>query len=486
MTLSFHQAISILTGYGLKRGERMTSAPVDDSEPVKSSRLGIAGWMLFDWAAQPFFTVITTFVFGVYFVSRLTDDPQAAQLAWSNTATISSLLIAIFSPILGSIADAAGPRKPWIAGFAIVQVVSMAMLWFAVPGSPIIYPIIFIILGTLAAEFSIVFNDSMMVRIVSRRHVGLVSNIAWGMGYTGGIIMLIFVVGFLAASPETGLTLLGMKPLFGLDPATGADARITGPLSALWYIIFLLPMFLFTPDAGGGKPLLVAIRSGLADIATTLRQLRQRPALSQFLIGRMLYQDGLNALIVLGGTFAALLFHWATIEVGIFGIILTVVAIFGCIIAGFLDSALGSKVMIMISLAMLIVATIGFVSTQTDSTLFGLIPLSTDDSGELFGTAAEKAYILYGLLVGLAFGPVQASSRSYLSRSVHPDESGRYFGIYSLTGRATSFLATAGFSLVTALSGSAHLGMASLLVFLCSGFFILMKTPYPAQDSNQH
>ena len=462
--------------------ESMAETTTGEDEPLKTSKLGIMGWMLFDWAAQPFFTVITTFVFGVYFVSRLTDDPTSAQVAWSNTATLSSLIIAIFSPILGSIADAAGPRKPWIGGLAVVQVISMAMLWFAVPGSPIAYPMLFIILGTLAAEFSIVFNDSMMPRIVSKKHVGLVSNIAWGLGYTGGIIMLIFVVGFLAANPSTGNTLLGVPPLFGLNPATGADARITGPLSALWYVIFLLPMFLFTPDAAKGKPLMQAIRSGLVEIGHTLGELRHKSAITRFLIGRMLYQDGLNALIVLGGTFAALLFHWATIEVGLFGIILTVVAIFGCVIAGFLDSRIGSKNMILISLSMLIIATIGFVSTQTDSTLFGLIKLSTEDSGGLFGTAAEKAYIIYGLFVGLAFGPVQASSRSYLSRSVKPEESGRYFGIYALTGRATSFLATAGFSLTTALTGSAHLGMASLLIFLVSGLVILISTPYPAVD----
>ncbi len=95
----------------------------------------------------------------------------------------------------------------------------------------------------------------------------------------------------------------------------------------------------------------------------------------------------------------------------------------------------------MISLVLLIVATIGIVSTGPGFTLLGLIQLSTADSGGLFGTAAEKAYILYGLLIGLAFGPVQASSRSYMARSVTAAESGRYFGIYALAGRATSFLA---------------------------------------------
>ncbi|MGO7309657.1 MFS transporter, partial [Rhizobium ruizarguesonis] len=117
-----------------------------------------------------------------------------------------------------------------------------------------------------------------------------------------------------------------------------------------------------------------------------------------------------------------------------------VVAIFGCLIAGRVDKSVGSKVTVVISLTMLLLATIGIISTGPGYTLLGLMPLPTADSGGLFGTAAEKAYILYGLLIGLAFVPVQASSRSYLARSVSPEEAVRYFGIYALSGRATSFM----------------------------------------------
>src|SRR6478736_5649187 len=109
----------------------------------RTPRRGVWGWMFFDWAAQPFFTVVTTFIFGPYFVSRLTSDPVHAQAMWSNTATISSVIIAVLSPILGSIADQSGARKPWIAFFAVIKITALFGLWFAAPGSPIIYPIIF-------------------------------------------------------------------------------------------------------------------------------------------------------------------------------------------------------------------------------------------------------------------------------------------------------------------------------------------------------
>ena len=446
---------------------------------------GVRGWMCFDWAAQPFFTVVTTFIFGPYFVSRMTDDPVSAQTAWSNAATISGIIIAILAPILGSIADESGSRKPWIAFFALIKIACLALLWTAAPGSPVAFVMLLMILASIAAEFSIVFNDSMMPRLVSQQDVGRVSNIAWGMGYMGGMIVLIFVVLFLAGNPTTGKTLIGFDPLFGLDPATGEDARITGPISAVWYLIFILPMFFFTPDAAKGKALGAAVRSGLREIRATLGELRHRSNILRFLIARMIYQDGVNGLLVLGGVFAAAMFGWSTMEIGIYGIILNIVAIFGCLVAGRVDRALGSKVVVLVSLLMLIVATFGIISTGVDFTLFGLVSLPITGTDGLFATPAEKAYVLYGLLIGMSFGPVQASSRSYLARSVELHEAGRYFGIYSLSGRATSFLATLSFSVVTAWSGSPRAGMATLLVFLIGGLVLLLRTNYPATDDGK-
>ncbi len=450
------------------------------TQPARVSEKGIWGWMLFDWAAQPFFTVVTTFIFGPYFVSRLTADPVSAQAMWSNMATISSVIIAILSPVLGSIADQSGARKPWITFFAVIKIASLFGLWFAAPGSPLIYPIVFMILASVAAEFSIVFNDSMMPRLVSKDEVGKLSNTAWGLGYLGGMIVLIAVVVLLAGNLESGKTILGLEPLFGLDPHQGEDARITGPISAIWYLIFILPMFFFTPDISKGLPFRAAVRTGLSELKSTLGELRNRRGILHFLVARMIYQDGVNGLLILGGAFAAGMFGWATIEIGIYGIILNVVAIFGCIIAGRVDRRIGSKSTIVISLVMLLLATIGIVSTGPGYTLFGLLELSTADSGGLFGTAAEKAYIAYGLLIGLAFGPVQASSRSYLARSVSLNEAGRYFGIYALSGRATSFMATLLFSAVTYMTGSSRFGMATLVLFLAAGLILLVRTPYPA------
>lgn len=449
------------------------------SEPT-TPRRGIWGWMLFDWAAQPFFTVVTTFIFGPYFVSRMASDPVSGQAAWGYGIAAAGIVIAILSPVLGSIADQTGPRKPWIAAFATVKIAALCMLWLAEPGSSLFLVVLCFSLASIAAEFSIVFNDSMMPRLVSSEQIGRVSNVAWGLGYLGGMIVLVFVVVLLAASPETGRTIVGAEPLFGLDPARGEDARATGPISALWYLVFILPMFLFTPDTGRGMAIGPAIRAGLSELRSTVAEARSRPGIVRFLVARMAYQDGVNALLALGGAFAAGMFGWSITEIGVFGIILNVVAIGGCLGASRLDDALGSKIVVLIALVLLVVATLGIVSTGPGYVLFGAVPLATDDPGGLFGTAAEKAYVGFGVLIGLAFGPAQASSRSYLARSVTADEAGRYFGLYALSGRATSFLAPFLVATITAASGSARLGMAVIVLFLGLGLMLLVTTPYPA------
>ena len=295
------------------------------------------------------------------------------------------------------------------------------------------------------------------------------------------MIALIFVLATMAASTETGKTIVGLSPILGLDPAQFEGDRAVGPLAAIWYMIFILPMFLLTPDPSDGrKPLGLAVRLGISELKETIAEVRKKAGIFRFLVARMIYQDGVNGLIILGGAFAAAMFGWKITEIGIFGIILNIAAIFGNLTASVIDTKLGSQRVVIISLFLLITATIGIVSTGPDYTLFGLLTFAAEGAGGLYDTPAEKVYILHGLLIGLSLGPVQASSRSYMARSVTSAEAGRYFGIYALSGRATSFLAPFTVATVTILTGSERLGMGMLLFFFLIGLAILWKTPYPA------
>lgn len=436
-------------------------------------RAGVVGWMFFDWAAQPFFTVIITFIFGPYFVSSLGPDKVAGQTAWANSATIAGFLIAVTAPIAGALSDAVGANKRFIGALSIVQVISLVMLWQATPGSGYLFPAVMIVFATVAAELSVVFNDAMLPHLVNRRAMTRTSNDAWGLGYLGGMIFLVAFLLLLSGDPETGLTILGKPPLFGLSAADGEPARLAGPLSALWYLVFLAPLMLFTPDPvktrGAGR----RIKGALILFLSTLVSLRNRPALLRFFIARICYMDGMNGLLILGGAFAASMFGWSITEIGIYGMLLNIAAIIGCFAAARTGARVSAGGVVIFSLSMLIVATFGVVSTSVDATLFGLLALPAGDGG-LFSSGAEKAFLVYGLMIGLCFGPAQAASRAFLAVAVDAAEAGRFFGLFSLTGRVTSFLATGGFALLTSWTGSPHIGMASLLVFLVAGLALFV------------
>src|SRR5580698_3111688 len=213
-------------------------------------RAAVISWIFFDWAAQPYFTLITTFIFAPYFASFVAPDPASGQALWGFATAAAGLMIALMSPVLGAIADASGRRKPWIACFGALLVIGSCLMWIGKPGDTAIIPPLLLAyaIATIGVEFATVFNNAMMPTLVPPDKIGRLSGTGWATGYVGGIISLILVLGFLAADPETGRTLFGFMPLFGLDPVTHQGDRITGPLTGVWFIIFVLPMFLMTPD----------------------------------------------------------------------------------------------------------------------------------------------------------------------------------------------------------------------------------------------
>src|SRR5476649_1548084 len=238
---------------------------IADIQPKYPPRSAVISWIFFDWAAQPYFTLITTFVFAPYFATHVAADPASGQSLWGFATAAAGLLIALLSPLLGAIADASGRRKPWIAAFGALLVIGSCLMWFGKPGdASVILPLLLAYgIATIGAEFATVFNNAMMPSLVPPDRIGRLSGTGWATGYVGGILSLILVLGFLAADPATGRTLFGIMPLFGLDPVTHQGDRISGPLTGVWFIIFVVPMFLFTPDYPARRGLRDASREGL-------------------------------------------------------------------------------------------------------------------------------------------------------------------------------------------------------------------------------
>jgi UMF1 family MFS transporter len=447
-----------------------------DMQQIYPRRAAVISWIFFDWAAQPYFTLITTFVFAPYFATHVASDPASGQSLWGFATAAAGLLIALMSPVLGAIADASGRRKPWIAAFGALLVIGSCLMWFGKPGDPTVIPPLLLAyaIATVGAEFATVFNNAMMPSLVPPDQIGRLSGTGWATGYVGGILSLILVLGFLAASPDTGRTLFGFMPLFGLDPVTHQGDRISGPLTGIWFIIFVLPMFLLTPDYPARHSPRDALREGLIELRQGLRELPKQKSMAAFLLANMIYTDGLVSLFAFGGIYAAGTFGWNTIQIGTFGILLAIAGTFGAWLGGKLDDKLGPKRVISGSMLILLLSIVAILLVDKDSVLFVKVAAPAP-GGALFSGAAERAYLVLGCLIGAAGGPLQAASRTLLIHMAPKDRIAQYFGLFALTGKVTSFIGPLLIGVVTAVTESQKAGMAVLVPFFAIGLVLLAR-----------
>jgi MFS transporter, UMF1 family len=440
-----------------------------------ASRAGIVGWLLFDWASQPFYTLVTTFLFAPYFAAHVAPDPAAGQALWGFAAAAAGLVIALASPVLGAVADAAGARKPWIAAFSVLFMAGCFALWWAEPGgtAPLLPILVAFALATIGAEFATVFTNAMMPRLVPERLLGRLSGAGLAMGYAGGLVSFVVMLVFVVADPGTGRTLFGLDPVFSLDPVRHEGSRAAGPLSALWYAVFVLPLFLFTPDAGARLKLGPAAIAGVERLGATLREARRHAQAFTFLIAHMLYQDGLSALFVFGGIYAASVFGWPALGIGIFGLLITVSAMLGAALGGWLDDRIGPWRVVGGAVVAIVLLVIALLSVTRDR-IFFVVPVAPA-SGGLFASTAERLYLGLGLVLGAVAGPVQSASRTYLARVAPRESITAFFGLYALSGKLTAFAAPLLVGVVTAWTGSQRLGIAVILVFFLSGLVLLRR-----------
>jgi UMF1 family MFS transporter len=329
------------------------------------------------------------------------------------------------------------------------------MLWWAEPDPAfVLFTLIVIGISNLAVEMAGVFYNAMLPDIAARDRLGRLSGWAWGLGYAGGLAcLLVALIAFVQT--ET--------PLFGLDPDRGEHVRATGPLVALWLLVFALPLFLLTPDRPATRiSSAAAVRQGLAQLKDTFVHLRRYRAIARFLIARMIYIDGLNTLFAFGGIFAAGTFGMSLAEVIQFGIMLNVTAGLGAVAFGWLDDRIGAKRTILMALAGLIVCGAAAVFAQS-----------------------KTGFWIAACLLGIFIGPTQASSRSLMARLAPPEARTEMFGLYALSGKVTSFLGPFVLGTVTYYTSSQRLGMATILIFLAVGGALLWPLPEPDPEEEE-
>lgn len=442
-----------------------------------SKRRRIWGWFFFDWASQPYNTLLLTFIFGPYFAAVVTEyfmssgmteqaaDAQA-QSIWSLGLTISGLFIAFSAPFLGAMADASGRRMPWIVLFSVLYVVGSFLLWFMYPdGSTMWLALIFFGIGLVGMEFATIFTNALLPDLGTQEEIGKISGSGFGFGYAGGIVAL-FIMLLLFAEDETGKTLIGISPLFGLDAEMREGTRFVGPFSALWYAVFMVFFFRWVKEPKAHAHQQISVGAALSMLVTTLKSLRHRTSLAAFLASSLFYRDALNGLYTFGGVYALLVLDWTTPQVGVFGIIGGIAAAVFAWLGGKLDSAIGPKPVIVTSIAILVVVCAIIVSMSRES-FFGF-ELAENS------TLPDLVFYICGAAIGAAGGTVQAASRSMMVRHVDAEHAAEAFGLYALSGKATAFLAPALIGAFTYLTGNARLGVAPLIGLFVIGLFLLI------------
>ncbi|MBW6416433.1 MFS transporter [Celeribacter sp. PS-C1] len=442
-----------------------------------SHRKRIWGWMMYDWATQPFHTLILTFIFGPYFAEQVIAyltaggmDPAhakaEAQSIWGYGLTVAGLTIAIFAPILGSIADENKRRMPWIWLFSSLYVIGSAGLWLAAPSDfPTMWVLVFFGLGLIGVEFTTIFTNALLPDLGTREEIGKISGNGWAWGYVGGIIALVIML-LLFAENASGVTLLGRAPLFGLDPEAREGTRFVGPFVALWFVISMVPFFLWVREPKGKSlPMGRAVSKGISDLIKTLKTLPSRRSLFAYLGASMFYRDALNGVFTFGGIYALGALEWSVVQIGVFGILAAFTGAVFTYFGGIADQKFGPKPVIIFSILVLVSVCLVILTITRESVLFTAV--------EAGSKLPDIAFYICGAVLGAVSGVIQSASRTMMVRQADPERMTEAFGLFALSGKATTFLAPALIALVSDLSSSQRLGITPLIALFILGLVLL-------------
>lgn len=409
--------------------------------------LNLFAWALYDWAMSPFSVIIQTFIFASYFVKSVAHDPVSGSAEWGFVTGLAGIIVAILSPIAGAAADQGGKRKVWLGAFTFICVMASLLLWFIKPSHEYIVPaLVLVAVGTIGAEGAYIFYNAMLPDLASPNEIGKWSGWGWGMGYAGGVVTLVIVLEVFIRNNSSW---------FHLDEAMAEPIRASFILTGLWFILFSLPIFFFTPEMPStGKSFKEAALGGLQQVWETILEMKNYRYILRFFIAKLFYIDGLATIFAFGGIFAAAAFSMDSQEVILFGIFMNIAAGIGAGVLAIFDDYFGGKKMVMFSLVCL--------------TIFGAIAI----------TVTTKAlFWIFGLLLAGFVGPVQASSRSYLARIAPLHLRNQMFGFYLLSGKATAFMGPLLLSWIVYLTGSLRWGMSSVFIFFVIGWCILWTIP---------
>ena len=410
---------------------------------MKDDRTTIAAWCTYDWANSGFTTLVVTFIYSTYFVQAFADDAGTGTLLWSRGIVISSILIALLSPLLGAAADRGGARRTFLIISTLVCVAATTLLAFVTPdqSNAVLKALTVFIIANVAFEIGMVFYNAFLPTVASPERIGRVSGYGWGLGYAGGLgCLVVALLGFVG--------LPGLEPLLTLSTEQAFNVRATNLLVAGWFLIFSVPIFLWVRDPAEGTGG-IHIGQAFADLKATAHKIRQYRQIIRFLLARLVFNDGLVTVFAFAGIYASGTFDFSQSDIIVFGIVINVAAGLGAWVFGIMDDRRGGKSTIMVSLAALSVATLIAVFAPTRAWLW-----------------------VAGIGIGIFAGPNQSASRSLMGRFVPERHQSEFFGFFAFSGKATAFLGPLLLGILSEAYGQ-RVGVSVVVLFFLAGGALL-------------
>jgi UMF1 family MFS transporter len=425
-------------------------------------------------------------VLSPYIATVVIGDPVRGQEMLSRWHTISGLTVALTAPLLGASADRLGRRKPLLAGVLAILVVAMAAQYWAMPGEaglPLWAVGAAVIVAGVTFTWTEVLHNSMLPTLAEPRFVPHVSGLGFALGNLSSLLLLVFVLWGIALPGQMALPFLPERPLFGLDPRAFETNRSVALICAGWAALFALPLFVYTRDRqSSGERFAIALRHGLSGVISTVRKLKDHRHITIFLIARMLYVDGKIAILIFSGVYAAGVMGWGLIEMLTFGIILSVFAVVGGLIAGRLDDWLGSKKAVLLEVGVTLACLIVMVSMSRGA-IFFIFPVSPEArlALPLFDALPEFLYLCAAMVIAVSITAAFASSRTLMARLSPRGMEGELFGLYALAGSATAWLGPLLVERFTRIYESQRAGFAAIGLLLAAGFVLMLFMRQPRE-----
>ncbi len=401
----------------------------------------VLNFALYDFANSAFTTIIITFIFSTYFAKQIAPNPILGQSYWGWAIGITGILVAIIGPILGNFADKKNYTEFFIKLFTIICISLTCLLWFSKPSEKyLLYTLLIVGLANIFYELSLIFYNSTLKKISESENLGKSSGFSFALGYIGGIIVLIICIKIFIDNNTLP---------FGLSNENSENVRVTSIFVALWYLIFSIPFLFNLKKINNYK-----IQKTTNNIKNFKEIIWDKGLnnIGKFLLARMLYADGLNAIIVMGGIFAVGVFKLEIKDLLVLSVLMNVTAFIGAIIGGYANDRFSSKSVI----------------------IFSLIGLILSSSIILF-LKSKIIFLVFASINGFFIGPVQSASRVFMTKSIDENNQASGFGLFALSGKLTSFIGPLLVSTITYISNSQKIGFSSAIVLLLIGLLILLK-----------